>query len=73
MDSVFFFFLGFFAFNLAALVLAADFFAPPILPISEAVICLLIELVFVVANCSALDAPVPFFSELSSLLGRGER
>jgi hypothetical protein len=37
-----FFFLGFFAFSLAALVLAGDFRDPPILPISLAVSCLVI-------------------------------
>ena len=58
-----FFFLGFFAFSLAALVLAADFLDPPILPISLAVIAGFMVLSDFVASAAwsvfaVADAPV---------------
>jgi hypothetical protein len=49
----FFFFLGFFAFSRAALVLAADFRDPPILPISLAVSCLVMVLN---VNCNPIQS-----------------
>jgi hypothetical protein len=45
---------GFLAFKRAALVFAALFLAPPILPISEAVICLLMVSLVVVGVVDAL-------------------